>query len=122
MTARHGQAYAALLGELEGVGQQVLQHLLQTLRVGHQAAGEMRIRVHIEGQLAVLRFVAERARHHLQQAGEEYLLRFHRNRAGFDLRQVENVADQVEQVRSRAMDRARKLHLLRLSNCRPGCR
>ena len=45
---RHGQAHAALLGELEGVGEQVLQHLLQALGVGDDAAAEVRIGVHLE--------------------------------------------------------------------------
>src|SRR6202043_3706296 len=40
---RHGKLYTAVFGELERVGQQVLEHLLQTLRVGDQAAREMRI-------------------------------------------------------------------------------
>ena len=38
---RDGQLHAALGGELEGVRQQVLQHLLQPLGVGHHAAGEI---------------------------------------------------------------------------------
>ena len=45
---RDGEPHAALLGELEGVRQQVLEHLLQTLRVGDQAAREVRIGVDLE--------------------------------------------------------------------------
>ena len=109
---RNGQAHAALFGELEGVGQQVLEHLLQALGVGDQAARQVRIGVHFESQAAVLRFVAERARDHVEQAGEEDFFGFDRNRAGFDLRQVENVADQVQQVGAGAVNGARKLDLL----------
>ncbi len=65
-----------------------------------------------KSSLPVFRFVAERARHHVEQAGEEYFLRLDGNRAGFDLRQVQNVGDQVQQVRSGAMNRARELDLL----------
>ena len=122
--SRHGhrQSHAAVLGELECVREQILQHLLQALGVGNQAARKMRIGLNLEGQLPVFRFVAERTRDHIQQAGEEDFLRFHRHRSGFDLRKIENVADQVEQVRSRAVNGARELHLLRASSCRPGCR
>ncbi len=74
---------------------------------------KMRIRVHLESELPVLRFVPERAFDRVQQAGKEYFLRLNRYRAGFDLRQIENVADQVEQVGSRAMNCAGELHLLR---------
>ncbi len=49
---------------------------------------------------------------HLQQAGEEDLFGFDRHRAGFDLRQVENVGDEVEQIGSSAVDGARELNLL----------
>ena len=61
---------------------------------------------------AVFRLVAERTRHRFQQAAEEDLFRFDRNRAGFDLRKIENVADQVQQVRAGAVDGARELDLL----------
>ena len=45
---RDGQTHAAMIGELEGVRQQVLKHLLQALRVRDQAAVEMRIGLHLE--------------------------------------------------------------------------
>ena len=56
--------------------------------------------------------MAERPRDHFEQAGEEDFLGFHRNGAGFDLRKVENVADQVQQVGAGAVNRARELDLL----------
>ena len=60
--------------ELECVGQQVLEHLLQTLRVGDQAASEMWIGVHFEAQPPVFSLMAERRADHIEQAGEEDLL------------------------------------------------
>ncbi len=45
-------------------------------------------------------------------AAEEDLFGLNRDGAGFDLRQVEDVADQVEQVGAGAVDGARELHLL----------
>ena len=71
------------------------------------------IDLHVERQAAVLRIVLERADHHLQQVGEEDLFGFDRDRAGLDLRQIENVGDQVEEVGAGAVNRARELDLLR---------
>ena len=55
--------------------------------------------------------MAERPRHHVEQVGEENLLGIDRDRAGFDLRQIENVADQIEQVGAGAVDGAGELDL-----------
>ncbi len=109
---RYGQMHAALFGELECIRQQVLQHLLQTLRVGDQAARKVRIGMHLECKPPVLRLVPEGPSDHVQQAGEEDFLGFDRNRARLDLRKIENVADQVEQIGSRAVNGARELDLL----------
>ena len=103
----------AMLGELEGVRQQVLEHLLQPLRVSVDAAVELGIELHVEGQLAAIRLMPERPRHHVDQVIEEDVLDIHRHRAGLDLRQVENVADQVEKVGAGAVDRAGELDLFR---------
>ena len=51
-----------MLGELEGVGEQVLENLLQALGVGDDAAGEMRIEIDVERQMAALGLVPERPR------------------------------------------------------------
>ncbi len=67
----------------------------------------------LEDELAVLRLVPERPRHHVEQAGEEDLFRFDRDRARFDLREIENVADQVQQVGAGAVNGAGELDLLR---------
>ena len=46
------------------------------------------------------------------QIGEENLLGIDGDRARLDLRQVENVADEIEQVGAGAMDGAREFDLL----------
>ena len=109
---RHLQADTALLGELEGVGQQVLENLLQTLGVGVDAAAEVRIDLDVERELAVVRLVAERACDRFDQVGDVDLLGVDRDRAGLDLGEIEDVADQVEQVGAGAVDGARELDLL----------
>ena len=99
---RHVQPHAAVLGELEGVRQQVLEHLLQALGVGGDAA--RRDAGSISTSNASCRLSASwrngRAIASSRLASED-LLGVHRDGAGFDLRQVENVADQVRAGRCR---------------------
>ena len=111
-TALTDRLTCALGGELEGVGQQVLQHLLQPLGVGQHGAAQLRIELHLEAELAGFRLVAERPRHRFDDIGEADFLGLHRDGAGFDLGEVENVADQVEQIGAGAMDGAGEIHLL----------
>ena len=49
----------------------------------------------------------------LDQVAQQHLLRIDRDGAGLDLRQVENVADQVQQIGAGAVDGAGELDLLR---------
>ena len=74
---------------------------------------KMRIDLDVEGQLPVVGLVPERPRDGVEQVGDEHLLGVDRDGAGLDLRQVENVADQVQQVGAGAVDGARELDLLR---------
>src|SRR5579859_5270548 len=103
---------AALRGELEGVRQEVLQDLLQAFGVGEDAASEIRIEMHLERQLARLGLETERPRHRVEHVGEEHILGIDVDRAGLDLRQVENVADEVEQVGAGAVDGLGEFDLL----------
>ncbi len=98
---------------LKAFDRRFFKHLLQALRVGDHAASKMRVGLNLETETPVLRFVPERAFDHVEQAGEEDLFRLHRHRSRFDLRQIENVGDQVQQVRSGAVNGARELNLLR---------
>ena len=81
------------------------------MEFGDHAAGEVLVDLDAERKLAVLGFVAERASDRLQQARRQDLLGIDGHRAGFDLRQVEDVADQVEQVGAGAVDGAGELDL-----------
>ena len=56
---RNRKTYTALLGELECIGQQILEHLLQALGVGHKTAGQMRIGIYLEAKPPVLGLVTE---------------------------------------------------------------
>jgi hypothetical protein len=50
-------------------------------------------------------------RHDLQEVGEEHVLRLDRHRSGLDLRQIEDVRNQVQKVRPGAVDGAGELDL-----------
>ena len=108
----NSETHAAVFGEFKSVREQVFQDLLQAFGVRDDAAHQCGIGFDFESQPAMLCFVTERASNHFQQACEEDLFGFHRNRAGFDLRKVKNVADQIEQVGSGAVNGARELDLL----------
>ena len=69
--------------------------------------------MHIERQLPCLRLVPERSRDHVDEIREEDFLGIHRDGAGLDFREVENVADEVQEIGSGAVDGAREFHLLR---------
>ena len=105
------QAHAAALGELERVRQQVLEDLLQALGIGVQRAAELGREVDREIQRAAFGFVAEAALEVLAQVRERDLLAVDGDRARLDLRQVEDVADQVQQVGAGRVDRLGELDL-----------
>ena len=112
-TAATLQPHAALLGELEGVREQVLEHLLQALRVGDDAAAEVGIDAATSNASRRLSASWRNGRAtDVEQVGEEDLLGLDRHRARLDLREVEDVADEVQQVGAGAVDGARELDLL----------
>ena len=108
------QPHAALGRELHGVGQQVLQDLLQALGVGDDAAAEMLVDLDVEREALRFGLVAERPGDGLEHVGEEDLLGIDGDRAGLDLAEVEDVADQVQEVGAGAVDGAGELDLLGL--------
>src|SRR6266436_3708730 len=107
----HRQFHAAVLCELEGIRQQVLEHLLESLGIRYQAAGKILVHLYFEGKPSIIGFVTERTNHHVEKASEEYFLRVHGDGAGFDFGEIQDVADQVQQVCSGAVDRASELYL-----------
>ena len=88
----------SLLRELEGIRQQILQHLLQPFRIG-----EHRLRqawIETQQEIDALRFgdVAESPFDVASQIVKRQIGRVDDDRAGFDLGQIKNVVDQIEQV------------------------
>ena len=106
-----GEANAALLSELEGVGQQVFEDLLEAARIGDETATEPWIALDLEEESAVFGLVAERPGNGFEERAEEELFRLDRNRAGFDLGEVENIGDEVEEVGAGAVNGAGEFNL-----------
>src|SRR4029453_16684518 len=79
------EPYTSLLRELEGIGQEVLEHLLKAFRGGGDAAPQIGIKLHIEGKTARLRFMTERSRHGLNEARKGDFLSLNRHGARLDL-------------------------------------
>src|ERR1700733_2494369 len=68
--------------------------------------------MHLKCKLPILGLVPERSTDHVEQAGKEHFLSFDGNGSRLDLRKIENVADKVKQIGSRAVNGTRKLNLL----------
>src|SRR6516162_6860190 len=68
--------------------------------------------VNLKAETPIFGFMAERSGHHLQQTGKEHFFGFDRDGSRLNLREVKNIADQIQQVRARSMNGARVLDLL----------
>src|SRR5690349_14621710 len=85
---------------------------MQTLRVGCQMARQGWVKFDIERQVFALRHVPEVAIERIAEAHEGDFFGLNGNRAGLDLRKVENVVDQVQEVGAGRIYVACKLDLL----------
>ncbi len=89
------------------------RNLLQALGIGDDGPAEPGVDLDFEGEALRLGLVAEWTRDRFEHVGEVDLFGLDGNGAGFDLRQVEDVADEVQQVGAGAMDGAGELDLPR---------
>ena len=80
--------------ELEGVREEVLQYLLQTLGIADERPWECRIEIDVERESLGFRNVVEHPMDGVPERREHELFGFHRDRARLDLREVEDVVDQ----------------------------
>ena len=118
--AEDTQLDAALLGELEGVGQEVLQDLLQPLGVGDDGVAKVRIDLDFERQMARVGLVPEDAADGFEEVDEADAVGLDRHRTGLDLGKIEDVGDQVHEVGARGVDGAGEIDLFGAEGCRPG--
>src|ERR1700730_13302799 len=112
LCSKYVQTHAAVFGKFESVREKILQHLLQAFRVSDHAARETRIRLYLEIKPATFSFVPERTRDHVEQTGEEDFFSLYRNCSRLDLREVQNIGNQIQQVRSSAVNCAGEFNLL----------
>ena len=93
------------LGELDGVADEVEQDLAETIAVAMQRRRQM---VGIDDQFDILacRLVAHHVDHTEQHAVDREVAAVHAQLAGFDLRQIEHVVDDAEQVMGCVFDLA----------------
>lgn len=108
----HAHFHFAVRGEFHGVGEQVLENLLEPLRVAVHGLRQVGGELHAEGQVLCLGDVPEVPVDGVAQLGEGDLLDVDADGAGLELGKVENVVDEVVQVFARRVDVARKLDLL----------
>src|SRR5581483_3569464 len=109
----HPHGDAALLGELDRVRQEVLEDLVQPLRVGGDRRRHVRPRdLDVQLEALVLRERAERPLDVVADVADRDVGDSNVHLPGLDLRQVEDVVDQLEQVGARLVDRLRELDLL----------
>src|SRR6185295_9267215 len=99
--------HAAALRELEGVGEQVLEYLLQPRRVRVQRCRHARLEDDGELQASLLRQRAETALELVAQVvdARRREVEHGRRRSGFDLGEIEQVVDQDQQVDARIVNR-----------------
>ena len=106
------ETHVTLTSEFERVGKQVFQYLLQTLRVGVDGPAQVSIESHFKCQATSFGLVPERSRNRFEETVKGDLLGIDRYRSRFNLRKIENVADEIQEICAGAVDRARKLDLL----------
>jgi len=108
---RDSQAHGTLLGELEGIGEKILEDLFHPPLVGGDGGGELRIELARELEILGLRDGPEGALDEIADVADARLRRLQLDRARLDARKVEHLVDELEQVVAGGLDRARVLHL-----------
>ena len=93
------------------VGKKVLQDLLQTFVIALHEPRQVGRKMDVEWKIFRFGDVPEVAFDVFPQPVECNLLDLHRDRSGLDLGQVENVIDEVEQIRTGRVDVSRELDL-----------
>ena len=107
-----GQLHLAMLGELEGVGQQVAQDLLQAPTVTVDHLRHARLQMGQQAQALDLGHRAQAGVQLHQQVMDIQRLQLELHAPGLDLGQVEHVVDQLQQVVAGLVDDVRMLDLL----------
>ena len=99
--------------ELECVREQVLEHLLQATAVGVDRRRKIGVHIDAEIEALLVRDCVEVVLDEILDLRQANVSGIDVHLAGLDLRQVEHVVDEIEQVAARRENRLRELDLLR---------
>ena len=108
----HGDA--TLFGELDGIADQVDQHLRQAQRIAPQAVRHVRGHLVFEDQLLFLRLGAQQVGQVVEDFVEIEILLLQLQAAGIDPGKIEDVVDDGQQQLAGAFDTAHVIHVARL--------
>lgn len=106
------QTDTAVLGELDRIGQQVLENLLQTLAIDDQLRRRIGFGRDLQGQTFLPRQWLEGFAQALQHRAGRYRFIGQFHVPGFDLGQIQNVVDQCQQIVVGRENGLRIFHLL----------
>src|SRR5215469_1325664 len=109
---RNAQTYFSLLRKFKGVGKQVIEHLHKAFGVRRDAVIHLPSHGNVKRKLPVFRLVPECAAHRIQNVSQIDFLGIHSYRARLDFGKIQNVANQVQQIRAGGVDRVCELDLL----------
>ena len=98
------QRDAALIGELDGIVQQVAHHLAQPGRIGVQAGRQFIAELGVQVQALGLRGIGIGQRHLVQHLPQIKRARLQHHVTGLDLGHVEHVIDHAEQMPATLVD------------------
>src|SRR5712671_628139 len=90
--------------KLHCIRKQVLEDLLKTFRIALDVPRQRIRKFHIERQVLRLCDMPECAIDGLSQTNKRKVFNFDRNRARLDLGQIQDIVDEIEQVRARRVD------------------
>ena len=94
------------IGELHRVGEEIDQDLGEADRIAGKRTGQHRVDLAAQAQTLVTGALAHQGHRTAHEIGQDELGALDPELSGFDLRQVEDVVDDAEQVMGRALDLA----------------
>src|SRR5262249_47067280 len=102
----------SLMSKLERIGEEILKHLLDALGVSVNELGQLWSGFQQEIELLIKGDLAEGSLHKLLEVSQRNRSNFDLHSPRFNLRKIQNVVNQLEQVASSSMNRFYKLNLL----------
>ena len=108
----HAHVDVPLGCELDRVGEEVFEDLLEPFWIAVHHGGQVGRELHVEREVLGLGHVAEVAVDVFAQTGEGDFFNVYRYCTGFDFREIENVVNEVEEVGTGRVDVSRELDLL----------